>query len=756
MPKNIFFFSPSFSVMKKLFSSRVSGFLLGAGMLLLGTSAQAQVSIDKTNWNIAFQDEFDDPSTIGPNSTKWSNGYSFGTLDTPVLSQLHYATWNNINVHDGVADFIVRDVSNNPISHNGKYYNYTTGAITCKFDDKDYSGCLANPNPEVGIGNRGFLYGMFEIRCRVPKGNGQLAAFWMYGASRESDIFEFNGLKPNEFTCNQHYPDSTFCQTSYTAPEALSDDYHVYTLVWTPTAMTYFLDGREVRTDTSPTRYIPGFDGTCNWNRMVLCIDAEVFYPLDPADVAIGANHPFSVDYVRVYKPVGGNYSDNNYKASTAINAIHPLNSSASIASKQQNACFSFSTWGAPTRDLDARSNQQLFFRSNQNTLTQLSGTGNFNWSATTPDPGTTNVAGNVTCSKNSPNVFYSDAQGHMWTLYDYYGWASACLDWGVNDVSNNVVLSSNNLYYRTTGGGLSYFWFDNSTGWHHAAVPQVNGVSPCLGSIAVVDDYVFYKTTNNLLYYVLATPTGWSNPVQVPSASNVRGSIAIWKQPSSNSNYLGDYRVYYIGTDNSVSISYIDNGQWVSWGLNWRFTNAASDLVVSPAGDQVYYKGTDSRLWNYYYYEGGWRNRAINYDSMSSVQGELTASSDGRIFFTDTNNIIQNAYPTPSRFVNPPCGPVPGINISNRMVGNSSSMATAQPTVKSSSASTSHSASKTEAVQVVVYDVFSQKILAKAKTDVSNPITRKGLGLAPGFYILHYLDANERVVRIEKIVFAE
>ena len=730
--------SPFFLIfMKKLFSSRTLGFLLAAGACLLGTPSRAQVSINKANWNIAFQDEFDDPSTIGPNSTKWSNGYSFGTLDTPVLSQLHYATWDNIHVHDGVADFIVRDISSNPIYHNGTPYNYTTGAITSKFDDVASSGCQANSDPTVGIGNRGFLYGMFEIRCRLPKGNGQFAAFWMYGASIESDVFEFEGNTPNLIKSNQHYPTTpaTSCQTGYTkvSPGDLTEDYHVYTLVWTPTAMTYFLDGREIRTDTSPNRHIPGWNNQCNWQRMVLCIDAEVFYPIDPAGLAAGANSPFSVDYVRVYKPVGNNYNDNSYKASTAINTVRCIDPKVPALINPQAPCGSPS--GVPTRHLDVDYNQDIYTTSVSGAIVKFPGTLTSYGGGSYPDPATTNAAGNVTCSKVSPNVFYSDAQGHMWTLYNYYGWASACLDWGINDVSNNVVLSSTNLYYRTTSGGLSYFWFDNSNGWHHTSVPQVSNISACQGSIATIDNYVFYKATNNQLYYVQSTPTGWSNPVQIAPANNVGNSIAINSFP--NSSGLGSYRIYYIGTDNAVYISYLENGQWVSWGLDWHVTNAASDLVVS--GDLLFYKGTDARLWNYYYYEG-WRLSPINYDQTTDVQGELVPNSDGGVFFMSSGGCVNGAFANASRFVNPACSS--SSNVSNRVAPN--------PT----SAPISHSATKKAAVQVVVYDIFTQKILAKST--IKGPVTRQNLGLTPGFYVLHYLDANGRVVRIEKTVFTE
>ncbi len=105
-----------------------------------------------------------------------------------------------------------------------------------------------------------FGYGKYEIRCKLPKGQGFFPAFWTFGGPEwnEIDIFEFwneknftgkvnDGLLSRKHKMNVHFDydgdgASNNCPTKYKGPD-FSEDFHVFTLIWTPYRLEWYLDG---------------------------------------------------------------------------------------------------------------------------------------------------------------------------------------------------------------------------------------------------------------------------------------------------------------------------------------------------------------------------------------------------------------------------------------------------------------------------------------------------------------------------------
>lgn len=109
-----------------------------------------------------------------------------------------------------------------------------------------------------------FKYGRVEVRARLPKGDWLWPAIWLlprwnnYGnwpASGEIDIMESRGNSPgyapggrDKFGSTLHWgPDWTTDSWSkahkiYTSSDDLSDDFHVYGLVWNETYIGTYLD----------------------------------------------------------------------------------------------------------------------------------------------------------------------------------------------------------------------------------------------------------------------------------------------------------------------------------------------------------------------------------------------------------------------------------------------------------------------------------------------------------------------------------
>ena len=113
-------------------------------------------------------------------------------------------------------------------------------------------------------GRFAFKYGTLEARIKLPDtADGLWPAFWMMGINfpgidwpmaGEVDIVEIGskagideGLQQEKINCAIHFSDASevygMADSWIDAPVDLSLDYHLYKVEWTPTAMTFYLDG---------------------------------------------------------------------------------------------------------------------------------------------------------------------------------------------------------------------------------------------------------------------------------------------------------------------------------------------------------------------------------------------------------------------------------------------------------------------------------------------------------------------------------
>lgn len=103
-------------------------------------------------------------------------------------------------------------------------------------------------------------YGRFDIRMRTISGSGTISSFFLYYDDsykgnpepwREIDI-EVLGKSDNVFQSNiitGSAENKTTSERLHTF-ERLSEDYHTYTVEWTPDYIAWFFDGQEVRRST--------------------------------------------------------------------------------------------------------------------------------------------------------------------------------------------------------------------------------------------------------------------------------------------------------------------------------------------------------------------------------------------------------------------------------------------------------------------------------------------------------------------------
>lgn len=185
-----------------------------------------------------------------------------------------------------------------------------------------------------------FGHGKFEIKCKLPKGKVFFPAFWTYGGPRwnEIDVFEFwnetNELgnydpsklsKVHKMNIQYDYDNdgnSEKCPTKYTGPD-FSQDFHIFTLIWTPFKVEWYVDGNLKRKTTLFYTML---------GQMVDCNGLQAFHPYilnkafprQPmniiANLAIqsGSNSPdenttfpsaLEIDYIRYYKQIPCNVS---------------------------------------------------------------------------------------------------------------------------------------------------------------------------------------------------------------------------------------------------------------------------------------------------------------------------------------------------------------------------------------------------------------------------------------------------------------
>jgi beta-glucanase (GH16 family) len=98
-------------------------------------------------------------------------------------------------------------------------------------------------------GLKDFTYGKMEARIKRPVGQGLWPAFWMLGSNISSvswprcgeiDVMEYVNTDPKVYG-TAHWDSNGHAQ--YGQSISTSDDWHVYSVEWTPTYIRWFVDG---------------------------------------------------------------------------------------------------------------------------------------------------------------------------------------------------------------------------------------------------------------------------------------------------------------------------------------------------------------------------------------------------------------------------------------------------------------------------------------------------------------------------------
>ncbi len=138
------------------------------------------------------------------------------------------------------------------------------GNLVIEARREDYSGNAFTSARMLTQGRFGFRYGSLEARIKVPDtADGLWPAFWLLGnnfpgidwpGSGEIDVLEIGssqgiaeGLQQRKINCALHFSNAVGGYSNLVAwldaSVDLNLDYHLYKISWTPTDMTFFLDG---------------------------------------------------------------------------------------------------------------------------------------------------------------------------------------------------------------------------------------------------------------------------------------------------------------------------------------------------------------------------------------------------------------------------------------------------------------------------------------------------------------------------------
>jgi beta-glucanase (GH16 family) len=195
-----------------------------------------------TQGRLVWADEFDKPGL--PDKTKWR--YETGFIRNNERQFYTEDRLENARVENGMLVIEGRkerfknpkfDPARGDRRSNVEFVDYTSASITTE-------------------DTASFRYGRIEVRAKLPHGKGVWPAVWAMGTNRpavgwprcgETDIMEFVGHDSNRVHATMHFSKDgkhALKGGRITTP-APYNDFHVYTVEWTPEKMDFFFDDKK-------------------------------------------------------------------------------------------------------------------------------------------------------------------------------------------------------------------------------------------------------------------------------------------------------------------------------------------------------------------------------------------------------------------------------------------------------------------------------------------------------------------------------
>jgi len=622
-------------------------------ILCICINTYSQCVLDKKNYTLVLNETFDTyggsvNNLLGPNSI-WK-----ATNDDGIYGGwgVEYFDPSQVDlIPDGSGGHRLRfraEKLNMPIysEERNKYLRYKSGMLTLK--DWDHNTILMSDifdSKDIGcerINSRGFKYGMFEIRLKMPEHNTSKVdawpAFWLISIYSEIDIID------NQFANNSNnyvaivndwtiYPWSSFntdwvitsfcdtcedfkidrdysvgevittnwdvsykcinnvirlgCGASYTSKyRNLTNEFTTYTCVWTKEKITFFVEDKELF--TIPNELLSLRD-LCPLN--IIC-DLQI------ADSANELFYTMEVDYIKVYK-ANDTILANNFKSEKEYvfdNLFHKENrESEDIPTPIHISSDAIA--------VNTNNPNEIFYRGNDNFLYKYWKTTSDKWKGFKipfNDGANIPVNGSVVYNKEYDIVLYAGLDNRINLFgrstiepsgfYHWYLTSNWSCPWCISDdkVSNfpNSIEISNNgeVFYRGEDNKMHWYRY-NGTNWVHTILPHPDGTNSRVSGNIMIDNL-----TNNVFY---------------------RG-------------YDGRLQSFYKTSSTTYNHAWIDS-DWSS--SDALLINESEIAVWSPSLNGVLYKGLDNKL-HLFKWSGTWEHSVIPYSygspSLGYINGDL------------------------------------------------------------------------------------------------------------------------------------
>ena len=195
-----------------------------------------------SGWSLAWSDEFEGPAGSPVDPAVWQpevGGHGWGN------EELQYYT-------DGTSNAALDGAGNLAI-------------VVRRIDPElrgQFGGCEYTSARLITKDQMVFSYGLVQARIRLPSGRGIWPAFWMLGQDMdqvgwpqcgEIDVMENFGRHPTVVHGTVHgpgYAGPDGITASFDAGIPLADDFHLYSVVWEPGRIRWYLDDQLYSTVT--------------------------------------------------------------------------------------------------------------------------------------------------------------------------------------------------------------------------------------------------------------------------------------------------------------------------------------------------------------------------------------------------------------------------------------------------------------------------------------------------------------------------
>ena len=216
-----------------------------------------QIQLDRSQYAPTFSDEFDSLSLDledGQSKGVWRTNFGYGGVHSRTLpnnrelqvyaDRLFSGTGTTnlkldpFRIADGKLDIVAE-----PLKEDLRQFtwglSYSSGLLTTKASFSQ-------------------IYGLFEIRARMPKGKGLWPAFWLLPENRawppELDVLEVLGDNTRKLYVSWHSNvggKHTADSKAIEVPD-MSADFHTYSVVWEKDTLMWFFDDVQVASRSTP------------------------------------------------------------------------------------------------------------------------------------------------------------------------------------------------------------------------------------------------------------------------------------------------------------------------------------------------------------------------------------------------------------------------------------------------------------------------------------------------------------------------